>query len=92
MLGITSIIKNSTVNTNPVNIFADATFPQPFFVVNTKELVLSYHSPANKNDKTIAKNKAITLPKSATILARSSDHPSTHPYPLPEWSTDDEPQ
>lgn len=51
MLGITSIIKNSTVNTNPVNIFADATFPQPFFVVNTKELVLSYHSPANKDDK-----------------------------------------
>lgn len=34
MLGITSIAKNSTVNTNPVNIFADATFPQPFFVVN----------------------------------------------------------
>ena len=28
----------------------------------------------------LAKNNAITTPKSATILPKSCDHPSTHPY------------
>ena len=80
MLGITSIAKNSTVNANPVKIFANATFPHPFFVVSTTELVLSCHSPANKGYNVIAKNNAITIPKSATMLPRSCDHPSTHSY------------
>jgi hypothetical protein len=55
-----------------------AIFPQPFRVVNTSVLVLSCHSPANKEDKTIPRNKAITTPRSATILPRSVDQPSTH--------------
>jgi len=41
---------NSTVNAKPVRILARAIFPQPFRVVNTSVLVLSCHSPANKED------------------------------------------
>ena len=78
IFGIANIVKNSTVNAKPVNTFVKAIFFQPFFVVKTSELVLSCHSPANKEDNTMAKNKATTTPKSATILPRSCDQPSTH--------------